>query len=171
MVGFIRCRNGAVYLFHSQSGKHLFRTKFEDELDKFKGNSGIESSAIQTLNPLSSTPTLVAFLPLCNGSQNSKSARTGNKTVGPKHALRRTQFGQNQSMELIASLLYKERHLSKELKMCISISKVLLHAVIDGRRHHCRSRPLGTYPIRLARKTGAYAATSESSSFRILVMR
>ena len=40
-----------------------FRTKFEDELDKFKGNSGIGSSVTQTLNPLSLTPTSVA-LPL-----------------------------------------------------------------------------------------------------------
>ena len=55
-----------------------FRTKFEDELDKYP-----------QLPPWS--------LCHCNGSQNSKSARTGNKTVGPKHALRRTQFGQNQS--------------------------------------------------------------------------
>ena len=57
-----------------------FRTKFEDELDKFKGNSGIGIISDTDPQPL-----------ILN------SARTGNKTVGPKHAFRRTQFGQNQS--------------------------------------------------------------------------
>lgn len=40
-----------------------FRTKFEDELDKFKEIPVSESLVIQTLNPLFSTPTLAA-LPL-----------------------------------------------------------------------------------------------------------
>ena len=71
-----------------------FRTKFEDELDKFKGNSGIGIISDTDPQPLILNSHLGRH---CNGSQNSKSARTGNKTVGPKHALRRTQFGQNQS--------------------------------------------------------------------------
>ncbi len=67
-----------------------FRTKFEDELDQFKGNSGIGIISDTDPQPL-------VLNSHRNGSQNREPARTGNRTVGSEHALRRTEFGQNQS--------------------------------------------------------------------------
>ena len=67
-----------------------FRTKFEDELDKFKGNSGIGIISDTDPQPL----ILNSHLGRC---QDCESARTGSRTSGTKHALRRIELRQNQS--------------------------------------------------------------------------
>ena len=54
-----------------------FRTKFEDELDKFKGNSGIG---------------IISY-----GCQDYEPERVGNRTSGAKYALCRIKLRQNQS--------------------------------------------------------------------------
>ena len=65
-----------------------FRTKFEDELDKFKGNSGI--GIISDTDP---QPLIFCHRHSC---QDCESGRTGSRTSGAKHALCRIKLRQNQ---------------------------------------------------------------------------
>ena len=72
-----------------------FRTKFEDELDKFKGNSGIGIISDTDPQPL----ILNSHLGRCHsyGCQDYEPERVGNRTSGAKYALCRIKLRQNQS--------------------------------------------------------------------------
>ena len=73
-----------------------FRTKFEDELDKFKGNSGIGIISDTDPQPLILNSHLGRFA-IVTVAKIVNLQELETKLSGPKHALRRTQFGQNQS--------------------------------------------------------------------------
>lgn len=100
-----------------------FRTKFEDELDKFKGNSGIGIISDTDPQPLILNSHLGRFAIVTVAkivNLQELEAELLLRTCTSPNSVRAKPIRRN----LLPSLSYKEKHLSKELKMCISISKV-----------------------------------------------
>lgn len=142
-----------------------FRSKFEDELDKFKGNSGIGVISDTDAQPLVISSHLGRFAIVTVAKvQNIKELEKD--MLSRNMHLAELSSGTTNQTELIALLIIQGKTFTEGIENVFrhikgSCSMLLLteDGIIAARDR------LGRTPVVIGRKDGAYAATSESCSF------
>lgn len=142
-----------------------FRSKFEDELDKFKGNSGIGVISDTDAQPLVISSHLGRFAIVTVAKvQNIKELEED--MLSRNMHLAELSSGTTNQTELIALLIIQGKTFTEGIENVFrhikgSCSMLLLteDGIIAARDR------LGRTPVVIGRKDGAYAATSESCSF------
>ena len=142
-----------------------FRTKFEDELGKFSGNSGIGIISDTDAQPIIINSHLGRFAIVTVGKVNNISELEQDLLARNMH-LAELSSGKTNQTELIALLIIMGKNFVEGIenvfnKIKGSCSLLLLteDGIIAARDKWGRT------PIVIGRKEGAFAATSESSSF------
>lgn len=142
-----------------------FRTKFESELDRFTGNSGIGIISDTDPQPIIFNSRLgrfaiVTVAKICNLDELEKSLLAEN------HHFAELSSGKTNQTELIALLItqgqtFKEgiENVYNKIKGSCSMLLLTENGIIAARDK------LGRTPIVVGRKEGAYAVSSESSCF------
>lgn len=142
-----------------------FRTKFEDELDKFSGNSGIGIISDTDAQPIIINSHLGRFAIVTVGKVNNIGELEQELLAKNMHLAELSSGNTNQT-ELIALLIIMGKNFVEGIENVFnrikgSCSMLLLteDGIIAARDKWGRT------PIVIGRKEGAYAATSESTSF------
>lgn len=143
-----------------------FRTKFEGDLDKFKGNAGIGIISDTDAQPIIVNSHLgrfaiVTVAKICNIEQLEKELLDKNMHFAELSS------GQTNQTELVALLITQGRDFKEGIENVYSKiqgSCSMLILTDKGEIIAARDR-LGRTPIVIGRKDGFYAASSESSAF------
>ena len=142
-----------------------FRTKFEDELDKFKGNSGIGIISDTDAQPIILNSHLGRFA-IVTVAKIVNIAELEAELLDQNMHFSELSSGQTNQTELIALLIIQGKNFVEGIENVYnriqgSCSMLLLteDGIIAARDKWGRT------PIVIGRKDGAYAVTSESSSF------
>ena len=142
-----------------------FRTKFEDELDKFKGNSGVGIISDTDAQPIILNSHLGRFA-IVTVAKIVNIAELEDELLRQNMHFSELSSGQTNQTELIALLIIQGRNFVEGIENVYrriqgSCSMLLLteDGIIAARDKWGRT------PIVIGHKEGAYAATSESSSF------
>ncbi|KPJ78907.1 MAG: amidophosphoribosyltransferase [Deltaproteobacteria bacterium SG8_13] len=142
-----------------------FRSKFEADLQRFRGNSGIGVISDYDAQPLVIGSHLGTFALVTVGRINNL-AELENRAFRQRAHFTETAGGQTNPTEMVAMLICEEnsfedgiRHAQKAING--SCSMLLL---TDDGIFAARDR-LGRTPIVLGKKTGAFAAASETCAF------
>jgi len=157
-------KNGFTRAIHNLESSY-FRTKFEPELSKFSGNSGIGVISDTESQPIIINSHLGTFSIVTVAKIKNLDELTARALKQGRHFSEVSAGGTNIS-ELIAMLINEEDSFEKGIenvyeKVKGSCSMLLLteKGLYAGRDK------LGRTPIILGKKKGAYAVSSESSSF------
>ena len=142
-----------------------FRTKFEDELDKFKGHSGIGIISDTDAQPIILNSHLGRFA-IVTVAKIVNIAELEEQLLRQNMHFSELSSGQTNQTELIALLIIQGKNfvegienVYKHIKGSCSMLLLTEDGIIVARDKWGRT------PIVIGRKDGAYAATSESSSF------
>ena len=142
-----------------------FRTAFEDKLDKFKGNAGIGIISDTDAQPLLFNSHLGRFAIVTVAKVNNKE-ELANKMLEENMHLSEFSSGKINQTELIGLLIVKGHtfvegieNVFREVKGSCSLLLLTEDGIIAARDSWGRT------PIIIGHKDGAYAATSESTSF------
>lgn len=142
-----------------------FRTKFEDELDKFKGNSGIGIISDTDAQPIILNSHLGRFA-IVTVAKIMNIVELAEELLEQNMHFSELSSGQTNQTELIALLIIQGKNFVEGIENVYnrikgSCSMLLLteDGIIAARDKWGRT------PIVIGKKEGAYAATSESSSF------
>lgn len=142
-----------------------FRTKFEDELDKFKGNSGIGIISDTDPQPLILNSHLGRFA-IVTVAKIVNLQELETELLAQNMHFAELSSGKTNQTELIALLLIQGKtfvegieNVYKHIKGSCSMLLLTEDGIIAARDRWGRT------PIVIGKKDGAYAATSESSSF------
>lgn len=142
-----------------------FRTKFEDELDKFVGNSGIGIISDTDAQPIIINSHLGCFA-IVTVAKIANTKELEDDLLAKNMHFAELSSGVTNQTELIALLIIQGKNFVEGIENVFrhikgSCSMLLLteDRIIAARDH------LGRTPIIIGRKEGAYAATSESSCF------
>lgn len=142
-----------------------FRTKFEDELDKFKGHSGIGIISDTDAQPIILNSHLGRFA-IVTVAKIVNIAELEEQLLRQNMHFSELSSGQTNQTELIALLIIQGKNFVEGIENVYrriqgSCSMLLLteDGIIAARDKWGRT------PIVIGRKDGAYAVTSESSSF------
>ena len=146
-------------------GSTYFRTKVEDELDKFKGNSGIGIISDTDAQPIILNSHLGRFA-IVTVAKIMNIVELEEELLGQNMHFSELSSGQTNQTELIALLIIQGKNFVEGIENVYnrikgSCSMLLLteDGIIAARDKWGRT------PIVIGKKEGAYAATSESSSF------
>ena len=145
--------------------RSYFRTKFEAELDKFYGNSGIGIISDTDPQPILINSHLGRFAIVTVGKiANMKELE--DYLLSQNHHFAEMSMGKTNPTELIALILIQGKTFKEGIEMVYdhikgSCSMLLLteNGIIAARDK------LGRTPIIVGKKEGAYAVTSETTSF------
>ncbi|HJD75922.1 MAG TPA: amidophosphoribosyltransferase [Bacteroides reticulotermitis] len=142
-----------------------FRTKFEDELDKFVGNSGIGIISDTDAQPIIINSHLGRFA-IVTVAKIANTKELEDDLLAKNMHFAELSSGVTNQTELIALLIIQGKNFVEGIENVFrhikgSCSMLLL---TEDRIIAARDR-LGRTPIIIGRKEGAYAATSESSCF------
>ena len=142
-----------------------FRTKFEDELDKFKGHSGIGIISDTDAQPIILNSHLGRFA-IVTVAKIVNIAELEEQLLRQNMHFSELSSGQTNQTELIALLIIQGKNfvegienVYKHIKGSCSMLLLTEDGIIAARDKWGRT------PIVIGRKDEAYAATSESSSF------
>lgn len=142
-----------------------FRTKFENELDKFKGHSGIGIISDTDAQPIILNSHLGRFA-IVTVAKIVNIAELEEQLLRQNMHFSELSSGQTNQTELIALLIIQGKNfvegienVYKHIKGSCSMLLLTEDGIIAARDKWGRT------PIVIGRKDGAYAATSESSSF------
>lgn len=142
-----------------------FRTKFEDELDKFKGNSGIGIISDTDAQPIILNSHLGRFA-IVTVAKIVNIAELEADLLKQNMHFSELSSGQTNQTELIALLIIQGKNfvegienVYRHIKGSCSMLLLTEDGIIAARDKWGRT------PIVIGRKDGAYAATSESSCF------
>ena len=142
-----------------------FRTKFEDILGKFRGNSGIGIISDTDAQPIILNSHLGRF-GIVTVAKIDNMAELEAGLLGENMHFAELSSGQTNQTELIALLIIQGKtfvegieNVYNRVKGSCSLLLLTEDGIIAARDK------LGRTPIVIGRKEGAYAATSESSSF------
>ena len=142
-----------------------FRTKFEDELDKFAGNSGIGIISDTDAQPIIINSHLGRFA-IVTVAKIQNIDELENELLAQNMHFAELSSGKTNQTELIALLIIQGKNFVEGIENVYnrikgSCSMLLLteDGIIAARDKWGRT------PIVIGRKDGAYAASSESSSF------
>lgn len=143
-----------------------FRTKFEDELDKFKGNAGIGIISDTDPQPIIINSHLGRFA-IVTVAKIVNLEEIEAELLSKNMHFAELSSGNTNQTELISLLIIQGRNFVEGIENVFrrvkgSCSMLLLSE--DGSIIAARDK-WGRTPIVIGRKDGAYAATSESSSF------
>jgi len=143
-----------------------FRTKFEDELDKFKGNAGIGIISDTDPQPIIINSHLGRFA-IVTVAKIVNLEEIEAELLSQNMHFAELSSGNTNQTELISLLIIQGRNFVEGIENVFrrvkgSCSMLLLSE--DGSIIAARDK-WGRTPIVIGRKDGAYAATSESSSF------
>ena len=143
-----------------------FRTKFEDELDKFKGNAGIGIISDTDPQPIIINSHLGRFA-IVTVAKIVNLEEIEAELLSKNMHFAEVSSGNTNQTELISLLIIQGRNFVEGIENVFrrvkgSCSMLLLSE--DGSIIAARDK-WGRTPIVIGRKDGAYAATSESSSF------
>jgi amidophosphoribosyltransferase len=142
-----------------------FRTKFEPDLEQFHGNSGIGIISDTESQPIMIKSHLGEFAIVTVSKINNIDELTSRALTQKRHFSETSDGGTNPS-ELIAMLIDEEDSYEKGIenvfdKVKGSCSLLLL---TQNGLYAARDK-LGRTPVIIGKKTGAYAVSSESTSF------
>jgi amidophosphoribosyltransferase len=142
-----------------------FRTKFEPQLQKFEGKSGLGIISDFDSQPIIIKSHLGQFAIVTVAKINNLEELAA-RTLKKRHHLSETSDGGSNPTELIATLIVEEESIEKGIenvfeKIVGSCSMLILAE--DG--IYAARDKLGRTPIILGQKDGAMALSSESSSF------
>ncbi|WP_291529795.1 amidophosphoribosyltransferase [Bacteroides sp. UBA939] len=143
-----------------------FRTKFEDELDKFKGNSGIGIISDTDPQPIIINSHLGRFA-IVTVAKIVNMDEIEAELLSQNMHFAELSSGKTNQTELISLLIIQGKNFVEGIENVynrIKGSCSMLLLTEDGSIIAARDK-LGRTPIVIGRKEGAYAATSESSSF------
>lgn len=142
-----------------------FRTKFEDELGKFKGNAGIGVISDTDAQPLLMNSHLGRFAIVTIAKINNLED-IANKLLAENMHLSEFSSGRINPTELVALLIIRGKdfvdgieNVFREVKGSCSILLLTEDGIIAARDSWGRT------PIVLGRKDGAYAVSSETTAF------
>ncbi|EJX04518.1 Amidophosphoribosyltransferase [gut metagenome] len=142
-----------------------FRTKFEDELDKFKGNSGIGIISDTDAQPIILNSHLGRFA-IVTVAKIANMAELEAELLEQNMHFAELSAGQTNQTELISLLIIQGKtfvegieNVFRRVKGSCSMLLLTEDGIIAARDKWGRT------PIVIGRKEGAYAATSESSAF------
>jgi len=144
---------------------NYFRTKFESDLSKFKGNLGIGVISDYDSQPLIVGSHLGTFGIVTVGKINNMDSLTRNALSRKRHFLENLEAGDNPT-ELVAMLILEESSFEAGIQYARSqiegsCSMILL---TDKGLYAARDK-LGRTPLVIGRKEGAMAVASESCAF------
>lgn len=142
-----------------------FRSKFEDELDKFKGNAGIGIISDTDAQPIVINSHLGRFA-IVTVAKIANLAELENEMLAQNMHFAELSSGNTNQTELIALLIIQGKTFKEGIenvynKIQGSCSMLILteNGIIAARDKWGRT------PVVIGKKDGAYAATSESCSF------
>ena len=154
---------GFIRTIHSLESTY-FRTKFESELDKFKGNAGVGVISDTDAQPIVINSRLGRFAIVTVAKITNIEEIEKNLLEKNMHFAELSQGNTNQT-ELIAMLITQGNdfvegieNVYKNIKGSCSLLLLTENGIIAARDY------LGRTPIIIGKKEGAYAATSESTS-------
>ncbi len=158
--GFIR----AIHNIESS----YFRTKFESDLPKFHGNSGIGVISDTESQPILINSHLGEFAIVTVSKINNLEELTQRALKQYRH-FSETSFGETNPSELIAMLIDEEKSFEDGIENVFEKIKGSCSLLILTKNGIYAARDkLGRTPIILGKKDGAYALSSESSAFENL---
>lgn len=142
-----------------------FRTKFEPDLPLFKGNSGIGVISDTESQPIIIRSHLGEFA-IVTVSKIKNSEELTTRALKRHQHFSETGIGDTSPTELVAMLINEEESFEKGIenvfeKILGSCTMLLL----TGKGIYAARDKLGRTPIVLGKKEGAFAVSSESSSF------
>jgi amidophosphoribosyltransferase len=142
-----------------------FRTKFEPELSQFIGNSGIGIISDTESQPIMIKSHLGEFAIVTVSKINNIDELTARALSQKRHFSETSDGGTNPS-ELIAMLIDEEDSYEKGIENVFDKVKGSCSLLLLTQNGILAARDkLGRTPVVIGRKTGAYAVSSESSSF------
>jgi len=142
-----------------------FRTKFEPDLPQFVGNSGIGVISDTESQPIMINSHLGEFAIVTVSKIHNIDELTQRALKQFRHFSETSDGGTNPS-ELIAMLIDEEESFEKGIENVFDKVKGSCSLLLLTRNGIYAARDkLGRTPVIIGRKTGAYAASSESSSF------
>ncbi|MCQ2269367.1 MAG: amidophosphoribosyltransferase [Bacteroidaceae bacterium] len=167
-------RRGGMATYHEEKGffrsihtleNSYFRTRFESELDKFVGNSGIGIISDTDAQPLLMNSHLGRFAIVTVAKVNNLE-ELAEKLLSEGMHLSEFSSGKINPTELIGLLIIKGKdfvegieNVFREVKGSCSLLLLTEDGIIAARD------TWGRTPIVIGKKEGAYAATSESTAF------
>ena len=164
MAAYYETTNCFIRSIHNLESTY-FRTKFEDELDKFKGNSGIGIISDTDAQPIILNSHLGRFA-IVTVAKIMNIVELEEELLEQNMHFSELSSGQTNQTELIALLIIQGKNFVEGIENVYnrikgSCSMLLLteDGIIAARDKWGRT------PIVIGKKEGAYAATSESSSF------
>lgn len=143
-----------------------FRTKFEPELPEFHGNSGIGVISDTEAQPIIVNSHLgkfgiVTVSKICNIEELS------NRSLSQRKHFSETSSGETNPSELIAMLINEEESFEKGIENVYERVKGSCSMLLLTKNGIYVARDkLGRTPIIIGKKEGAYAASSETTSFQ-----
>lgn len=156
--------NGFIRSIHNLESTY-FRSTFEDELEKFKGESGIGVISDTDAQPLLMNSHLGRFAIVTVAKVNNKE-ELADKLLKENMHLSEFSSGKINQTELIGLLIIKGKsfvegieNVFREVQGSCSLLLLTEDGIIAARDSWGRT------PIVIGKKEGAYAATSESTSF------
>lgn len=142
-----------------------FRTKFEPDLHKFKGNSGIGVISDTEAQPILINSHLGEFAIVTVSKINNIDELTERALKQRRH-FSETSSGETNPSELIAMLIDEEESFEKGIENVYNSVKGSCSMLLLTEKGIIAARDkLGRTPIILGKKDGAYALSSESSCF------
>ena len=142
-----------------------FRTKFEDELDKFKGHSGIGIISDTDAQPIILNSHLGRFA-IVTVAKIVNIAELEEQLLRQNMHFSELSSGQTNQTELIALLIIQGKNFVEGIENVYKLIKGSCSMLLLTENGIIAARDKwGRTPIVIGRKDGAYAATSESSSF------
>ncbi len=142
-----------------------FRTKFEDELDKFTGSSGIGIISDTDAQPIILNSHLGRFAIVTVAKINNLPELEAELLQSNMH-FSELSSGQTNQTELVALLIIQGKNFVEGIENVFSHIKGSCSMLLLTEDGIIAARDKwGRTPIVIGRKEGAYAATSESSSF------
>jgi len=155
---------GFVRAIHNIESSY-FRTKFESDLPKFHGNSGIGVISDTESQPILINSHLGEFAIVTVSKINNIDELTARALKQYRH-FSETSFGETNPSELIAMLIDEEKSFEDGIENVFDKIKGSCSLLILTKNGIYAARDkLGRTPIILGKKDGAYAMSSESSSF------
>ena len=143
-----------------------FRSKFEDELDKFKGNAGIGIISDTDAQPIVINSHLGRFA-IVTVAKITNIGELENEMLENKQHFAELSSGKTNQTELVALLIVQGKTIVEGIENVyrkVKGSCSLLMLTDEGKIIAARDK-LGRTPIVIGKKDGAYAVASETTAF------
>ncbi|MCD4681225.1 MAG: amidophosphoribosyltransferase [Bacteroidales bacterium] len=145
--------------------RSYFRTKFESSLNEFHGNSGIGVISDTEAQPILINSRLGEFA-IVTVSKITNIENLTQRALKPGRHFSETSSGETNPSELIAMLIDEEESFERGIENVYEKVKGSCSMLILTKEGMYAARDkLGRTPVLLGKKDGAYAVSSESSSF------